>query len=322
MPTVGAKLRAVVERVVRDRLPAFVPVTPTYIQVELANRCNLRCVMCPIDELTQARAAKYLNVNEFEKVASQFPALRRVDLQGIGEPLVNPHLEGIVGWCHSRGIEVGFVTNGMLMTRDRAERLLRAGVTHMVFSMDSADPQTLAAIRRGADLERLKAGIRAAVEARRAIAGNRTFLGIMAIAMQQSLAGLPDLVPVAAQLGVDALVVKSLNPMTDGASPAENVDEVVARLRAAAARFPSLGVDIAFTNDRSKLRCRWPWTAAYVTAEGAVTPCCNCPDSRVLSFGNLFETPLASIWNGREYKAFRRELKSGMPAICRECPDY
>ena len=51
-----------------------------------------------------------------------------------------------------------------------------------------------------------------------------------------------------------------------------------------------------------------------------MTPCCNCPDSRVLSFGNLFETPLAGIWNGREYKAFPRELRSGMPPICRESP--
>jgi radical SAM protein with 4Fe4S-binding SPASM domain len=90
----------------------------------------------------------------------------------------------------------------------------------------------------------------------------------------------------------------------------------------AIARFPQPPVTIACENDRSTLHCRWPWSAAYVTAEGDVTPCCNCPDKRELFMGNLLEKPFSSIWNGKAYRIFRRELREGVPQICRNCPAY
>jgi radical SAM protein with 4Fe4S-binding SPASM domain len=60
----------------------------------------------------------------------------------------------------------------------------------------------------------------------------------------------------------------------------------------------------------------------YVTAEGDLTPCCNCPDARDENLGNLLEKPFATLWNGRRYRSFRTRLRTGVPEICRQCPDY
>lgn len=315
-------LRARSERRTDRRLPRWVFHTPSYIQVEVINRCNFSCIMCPIRELTAARPRRLLTVEEFAGIAGQFPALRRVDLQGIGEPSLNPHLEGIIAWCAARAIEVGFVTNGVLLDRERIRELYAAGLSHMVFSMDSVDPEVYGRIRKGGRLESLLAAIGHAVALRREMQRQGPFIGVMAVAMKDNLEVLPALVAGVASLGVDALTIKGLNTGPNPEQAPDGVAEVVARIQAAAAANPSLPVTIAVERDPERLRCRWPWTAAYITAEGDLTPCCNCPDSRVLSLGNLHRTSFEKLWNARAYRKFRRELGNGMPAICSTCPDY
>jgi len=304
------------------RLPRWVFHTPTYIQVEVVNRCNFSCIMCPIKELTAARPRKLLTVEEFAGIARQFPSLRRVDLQGIGEPSLNPHLEEIVAWCATHAIEVGFVTNGVLLDRGRIRTLFAAGLSHIVFSMDSVDPEVYGRIRKGGRLDSLLEAIGHAVALRREMRLEGPFIGIMAVAMKENLEFLPALVAGAATLGVDALTIKGLNTGPNPEQAPSGVPGVVERIQAAAAANPSLPVTIAVESNPGRLRCRWPWTAAYVTAEGYLTPCCNCPDSRVLSLGNLHRTGFRKLWNAKAYREFRKELKNGMPEICTTCPDY
>jgi MoaA/NifB/PqqE/SkfB family radical SAM enzyme len=299
-----------------------VPITPEYIQLEIVNRCNLRCVMCSISELTAARTRRVLDVAGFETIASQFPALARVDLQGIGEPLLNPHLEEIVGWCRRRSIEVGFVTNGLLVDEERIESLLRAGPSFVVFSVDSVDPEVFEAIRPGADLAKILDNLRALLKARQRLGLSSPHVGMMSVAMNLNLPTIPEVVRKAAELGVDGLTIKGLNPRPNPVLEERDPDRARRAIERAAAEHPELPVTLAFAHDRSRLRCRWPWTAAYVTVEGELTPCCNCPDGRDLSLGNLLENPFAKLWNGPAYRRFRRELRDDIPAICRDCPDY
>lgn len=307
----------------REReLPERVAATPRYLQVEIVNRCNLRCVMCAIKELTAARSRRALDVEGFAAIVGQFPLLERVDLQGIGEPLVNPHLESIIRWCRQRGVEVGFVTNGLLFDADRIEAVLDAGPSYVVFSVDSVDPAVFDSIRPGADIGTLLATIRAMVLRKRERGLTSPHIGIMSVAMKANLPLMADVVDTAAELGVDGLTVKGLNPRPNPDVAPDDIVASLARVREAVARHPELPVTVALGHDDGELRCRWPWSAAYVTAEGDLTPCCNCPDARDVSFGNLLERPFAELWNDRPYREFRRELRDGMPAICAGCPDY
>ncbi len=320
-PALAARARQWVDRA----LPSRVPVSPTYIQVEIVNRCNLRCAMCSIDELTRARPRRVMTVDEFAAIAEQFPALQRADLQGIGEPLLNPHLEEIIAWGRQRGIDIGFVTNGLLFDAARIDSLLAAGPSHLIFSVDSVDPAVFARIRPGADLERILTTVAATLAARCRLALDRPHVGIMTVAMRHNLAVLPEVVRRAAALGVDGISLKGLNSRPNPElelSDAELTQRVIDEVQAVAAANPALHVALAFATDRSRLRCRWPWSAAYVTAEGKLTPCCNCPDARDVALGDLNAGSFASQWNGPAYRRFRRELKSGMPAICATCPDY
>ena len=52
------------------------------------------------------------------------------------------------GFCRRRGIRLGLITNGSLLSEERVERLLGASVGSIHISMESSDASTFQAIRR------------------------------------------------------------------------------------------------------------------------------------------------------------------------------
>ena len=60
--------------------------------------------------------------------------------QSGGEPLLHPDLDQIIARVRSHGILAGMITNGYLLTRDRIEKLNRAGLEHLQISIDNALP--------------------------------------------------------------------------------------------------------------------------------------------------------------------------------------
>jgi MoaA/NifB/PqqE/SkfB family radical SAM enzyme len=100
-------------------------------------RCNLSCTYC----------------NEYDDRSAPVPTadvLRRIDrladlgtgvvtLSG-GEPLLHPDLDAIINHIRRRGAIATLITNGYLLTRDRIERLNRAGLDHLQISIDNVMP--------------------------------------------------------------------------------------------------------------------------------------------------------------------------------------
>jgi MoaA/NifB/PqqE/SkfB family radical SAM enzyme len=100
-------------------------------------RCNLSCTYC----------------NEYDDRSAPVPTadvLRRIDrladlgtgvvtLSG-GEPLLHPDLDAIINHIRRRGAIATLITNGYLLTRERIERLNRAGLDHLQISIDNVMP--------------------------------------------------------------------------------------------------------------------------------------------------------------------------------------
>ena len=70
---------------------ALDPPLPWHLQVEITSACNLRCVMClvryrpPVNKLAGAMRPEL-----FHRLLGELPGLRRLTLQGLGEPLLSP----------------------------------------------------------------------------------------------------------------------------------------------------------------------------------------------------------------------------------------
>ena len=138
-------------RALRLQPPDF----PPKVQVEITNRCNLRCVMCPRTHMTRPQG--HLTLDTFRQIADQCAddAGCVLSLFFLGEPLLNPELPRMIEYLESvRGRSpvppaYGLQTNGTLLTRERSEALLRAGLREISISLDATD-DTLERVRPGA----------------------------------------------------------------------------------------------------------------------------------------------------------------------------
>ncbi len=284
----------------------------------------------------------------FRRLVDGTPGLARLTLQGLGEPLLHPHLLEMVAEARARGIEVGFTSNAMLLTRARAERLVALGLDWLHVSVDGATPGTYRGIRSGGDLARVVGNLRGLVEAKRAAGSDQPWVRVTFVAMRRNLQELPNLVQRLGEWGVDELHVQGLSHDFADTDPAgdyagirafaaqesiqrvdhQAVEEVFDRAREQAAasgiglRLPRPDA-VPAPRGPGQPGCSWPWDAAYVTSAGTVQPCCMVMGDDRISMGDLQEESLAEIWTGPAYTGFRGALTGDTPpAVCAGCSLY
>jgi hypothetical protein len=89
-------------------------IPPHHVQFIPTNRCNLACTFCSCAaedrsvEMTIADARRYI-------LSLVQAGMKAVTITGGGEPLMHPDIVSILAEFHSYGIEIGLVTNGLLL---------------------------------------------------------------------------------------------------------------------------------------------------------------------------------------------------------------
>src|SRR3954470_19328708 len=90
---------------------------PREVQLEVTNRCNLDCDMCP--RLTLLKVPEVdMSRETFDAVLGRLDAPESITLTGWGEPLMHPQLFDFVAEINRRfeGCDVSITTNGHLLT--------------------------------------------------------------------------------------------------------------------------------------------------------------------------------------------------------------
>src|SRR3954466_12686353 len=88
------------------------PPLPAHLQVEVSGACNLRCRMCLVRYAPAVgRREGALSYEDFLGLVDSLPDLRRLTLQGLGEPLLSPHLLDMIRYAAGRGVDVGLHTH-------------------------------------------------------------------------------------------------------------------------------------------------------------------------------------------------------------------
>src|ERR687883_1403987 len=128
--------------------PLPVPEMPDRLLVDFATRCNLRCHMCPVwgleDEEQIDSVKGIMNLEAARKMLDQFTGAQPMVAPSIyGEPLLIPNLREVFADMKRRGIAIAMNTNGLTLTEDLAEFFCEIKVDSIMFSLDSATPETL-----------------------------------------------------------------------------------------------------------------------------------------------------------------------------------
>jgi cyclic pyranopterin phosphate synthase len=139
-----------------------------YLRISVTDRCNLRCTYCmPEAGLPWIPNADTLSFEEIERIvrAAASVGVRSIRLTG-GEPLVRRDLPHLVARIAAiPGIEdIALSTNGILLA-ELARPLAAAGLCRVNVSLDTLRPERFERIARRPGLERVLAGIDAALAA-------------------------------------------------------------------------------------------------------------------------------------------------------------
>ena len=323
--------------------------SPRVVFIEVTNHCNLLCETCP-RTFVSYEEPQTLSWENFLKIVEQFPKMERAVMHGIGEPLINRDLPRMIAYLKERTVTVLFNTNATLLTEEWGNKLINSGLDEIRCSIDGAKPTTYAKIRGAPLLHKIVGNLTKFTELQRNMGKENPRVSIWMTGMRENIEELPDLIRLAARMGVKEVYVQRMVYYLDNPNPPGMMDvghalfddfdeladrciaeaEVVAkengiRLKASGATDPRRSLEAAMLRDQRPWQgCLRPWTTAYVTANGNCLPCCISPfatnDYESLKMGNLFKQSFNEIWNDERYQAWRAALLSDQPPTpCKGC---
>lgn len=303
---------------------------PFLLQVEPTTRCNLACSYCTREGLSAGRKNHDLSAARLTAWLDEFPRLKRVHLQGLGEPLLNHELGAMIESCAERGIAVSLTSNAMAPF----ERLV-ASVVHaldrLVVSVDEGGEGNAFVSRHGGSLEKLERNLRGFLRVR----GDAPVrLSYNYVVSGESMAGIPRVAEWVMRNPPNELhfhlvenwKVPGQAGFEFGQRVAEEAREregmVLDLIERQRERLAQYGVAVSYTGSaRRKGACHWPFAGMFLSCDGWLTPCCIRMEPDVVHFGGEPPGSPRKVWFGAEYRRFRESMYSAARnGICDDCP--
>jgi MoaA/NifB/PqqE/SkfB family radical SAM enzyme len=315
---------------------------PLYVKIKLMFGCNLKCEMC--NHWRETRQPP-LTISRFLAILDELASLgcRKVHFSG-GEPLLRPQVPKLVAHAAGLGMRVTLTTNGTLVDKDLAKRLVEAGVRGVNVSIDSPERKTHDRIRgvRGAWKKTVRA---VGYFHRYAHKGKLTIRTNTVISRTNytSLASLPDFVH---EIGADGL---NLIPVDDHCGEHlslrrkdleyfnSQIAPQIAERGLALGLISSEADAYPFGRTPGELKrarrgeyafgryqdhpCFAPWTHSLIDFNGLVYVCCMTRE-QIPPIGDLRTSTFTEIWTGPGYEKIRQFMNPPALAACRRCDDF
>ena len=300
------------------RLFYILPRHPTQVQIEITNRCNLDCLMCPRKIL--GIPLEHMPFERFEGIIDRLEGVKKVTLTGWGEPFLHPQIYSMIALCKSKGFYTQLTTNGTLV---EPARIIDSGLDAITFSIDSIKGDETPGHLNQEVLKKVEelAGLRK---------GGRPLITLQAILHKGRVQDILDVVVFGASAGVDRINLGRLDPrFKPVARPSPEEERYMFREADRLGRRLGIQVDIiqyAISRGAKRLiyrlikgalhrfgrYCLKTYNYLYVNIQGEVTPCCILPNHAV---GDLAKEGLGEIWRGERFRDFRQNMEK----VCGRC---
>ncbi len=257
---------------------------PSRITLELTDRCNYLCSMCP-SRFSANRAGGFMDPGMFRGLVDQAkehsPALVPFFR---GESLLHPQVVELIAYAKKQGLgPVQLATNASLLSETIACGLLEAGLDFISFSLDTLDAEHYRTIRKGGSLAEAMANAEAFIGLRRAD-GFKTQIQVSATRTR--------------------LNADDLKAFVEYWRPKVNRVRIYPE-HSKNGHYGSLDMDDA---DRIHPRrpCSKPFQEMVVLKDGLVASC-NHDWKRAEPLGDLKKQTLSQVWDSAAYQGLRRQ---------------
>lgn len=300
----------------------------TYFFWECTVRCNIACKHCGSDcrsdkGVKDMPGEDFLNVAR--EVATQYKPNKVMIVITGGEPLVRPDLNEVCTELNRMGFPWGMVTNGLLLTRQRLDELLAAGLHSITISLDGLEeshnwlrgnPRSFAC----------------ATDAIKMVAQTPDIAyDVVTCITQKNIHQLEDIKQLLLSMGVTHWRIFAIDPigrakedpdMQISPKQLKEVMDFIARSRAEEQLHVNFGCEGYLGKYEEKVRdgyyfCRAGINIASVLNDGSISACPN--NSPYAVQGNIYQDSFLDVWNNRfQIMRDRSWTKEGTCADCKE----
>jgi radical SAM protein with 4Fe4S-binding SPASM domain len=252
----------------------------------------------------------------------------------------------MIALARKAGCVVSTTTNGTLLDRENINRLVASGIDHVAFSLAGIGSEN-DGIRRGTEYATILRSIADVAAAKEELHSDTPAVNVAYLLMRSGLSSLEEIVPALEGRGIENVIVSTLDFVPARDLEGERITpknqseyrELKGKLDGLVEEGKRAGLTVLYRladpAKKNRTCTENIGRALVVSADGAVSPCVftNIPASGVshvvegcdeiyerLTFGNLSEESLSSIWRGERYAAFRRSFRKTLNPRCRRCP--
>ncbi len=301
-----------------------IPKRPERIQIEITNRCNYTCGMCPRESFNLPE--NDIPFDLFKNIVDRLDSAYNVTLTGWGEPLLHPALLDMIIYSKDKGHNVGVTTNGLLLA-PFIERFIEIPLDKLTISLDSVDEGSEVIEGHPSNKVVIK-NIESLIHSRGTRKKPVVTIQITMHEKRQCL----DTVKYAGEAGANRVYLVRLNiPMGMNGFKRPSLEEEMEIYKESEeiAKKYGLQVDNNYSAlDNRLLRsfykrlrpvmykfdkyCPKPYDYLYINIDGKATPCCDLPRHEV---GNILKQSIDEIWHGENLQYFREHQND----VCGTC---
>lgn len=289
------------------------PNAARFVDVELANVCNFRCLMCWGQTAKIQRKKGFMSDDVFEKLFQELVP-KKIPVRFIrwGEPFLHPKIMLHIKRLHEAGILVHINTNGSALTDEVMRELIDIPLDSIKFSFQGVDREGYHEMRNKDNFESLLETIRRLNEIR----GNKPspYLHVATTITNET----PEQI---------RQFKKRVDPIADlvtiGRTTLDHIDVAPLNLTSDE-RNRLLQLRSNLPAGETHPDCQEVFDKLSINFDGTVSACCTDFDNLML-VGDLKEQSLEEIWNGEKMSFYRRELaamRHDKFQLCRSCFEY
>lgn len=291
---------------------------PVHITIEPTNICNLKCPVCETGSDIIKRPKGMIRFEDFKTIADKsYKYTNSIMFYYMGEPFLNNESYEMIKYAHDRGIYVTTCTNGSFID---AAKLIGSGIDEVSFQIGGITEESHKIYRVGSSLNDIIQNIKDIVHKKKVLKKTQPKIIIGLIVMKHNESQVGGFYKFAEELEVDEsrILYPRVRTLEQG-KQFLTVDEKYWFYDKESFEKDGLLKPKYLPHNR----CNWMYFSTVVLCNGDVVPCCRDADADFV-MGNLLKENLASIWNGKRYRKFRREIRQSQNKIklCRLCSDF
>ena len=177
---------------------------PYWIYISLSHRCTYNCQMCGVVKILKGYELPTAVVKKAFDQISRWQKDCVVVLTG-GEPFLRKDIFDLIAYAAKRHIRIEVVSNGGLINRELAQKIVHSGLQNIAVSLDGARASTHDSIRQAGSFNSALLALKNLREAK-----NKTKHGpqisVWTTIMKENIKELFEVISLVKNLGVDCLV--------------------------------------------------------------------------------------------------------------------